>query len=236
MTPAVAPTRRLAFGAFFRVAIQKRSYLNLLYLLAAFPLGIFYFVFLTTGLSTGLGTVIVWIGLPVLALMMLAWWGLAVLERELTMAALAVDIPPMAAPVPPTATLWERAKAHLLNPTTWKSLVYLLLKFPFGIASFVATVTLVSVSLSLLLAPVMYLFLTWAHGAWGWYETGYFPSIFTGELLTVDGRFDLVVLLKVLPLMPLGMLLSVLTLHTLNFVARCWGEIARGLLGTERAA
>lgn len=230
------PSRSPAFGAFFRVAVQKRSYVNMMYLLAAFPLGIFYFVFLTTGLSTALSTIIVWIGLPVLALMMLAWWGLAALERELTMAALAVEIPPMAAPVPPTATFWERAKAHVLNPTTWKSLVYLLLKFPFGVAAFVATVTLVSVSLSLILVPITYPLLAWAHSGWGWNINGSIPSIFTGEMLPRTGNFDPIVLLKTLPLLPLGILLGLLTLHTLNFMARCWGEIARGLLGTERAA
>ena len=32
---------------FFKVAVHPRAYLNLAYLLAAFPLGVFYFVFLS---------------------------------------------------------------------------------------------------------------------------------------------------------------------------------------------
>ena len=36
---------------FFGVIVDPQSYLNIVYLLVAFPLGTFYFVFLITGLS-----------------------------------------------------------------------------------------------------------------------------------------------------------------------------------------
>ena len=36
----------------FRVLWEKQTYVNLLYLLVSFPLGIFYFVFLLIGLSS----------------------------------------------------------------------------------------------------------------------------------------------------------------------------------------
>ncbi|MCK5645321.1 MAG: sensor domain-containing protein, partial [Anaerolineales bacterium] len=68
-------------GRFFKVVLSKQAYLNLLYLLAAFPLGIFYFVFLISGLSTGISLVIIWVGIPILLLVGIAWWGLANLER-----------------------------------------------------------------------------------------------------------------------------------------------------------
>jgi len=39
---------------FFGVAAREGTYLNIIYLLLAFPLGCAYFVFLVTGLSLGL--------------------------------------------------------------------------------------------------------------------------------------------------------------------------------------
>ena len=51
---AVAADRDL-LDIIFGPATERQTYLNLLYLLLSFPLGIAYFVFLTTGLSLGTG-------------------------------------------------------------------------------------------------------------------------------------------------------------------------------------
>jgi hypothetical protein len=58
---------------FFGVAARGETYLNIIYLLLAFPLGTAYFVFLVTGLSLGLGLLIIWIGIPILLFMIVAW-------------------------------------------------------------------------------------------------------------------------------------------------------------------
>ncbi|MGD2146148.1 MAG: sensor domain-containing protein, partial [Anaerolineae bacterium] len=49
---------------FIEVLWSRQAYLNLVYLLAAFPLGVLYFIFLVTGLATGLSLTIVWVGIP----------------------------------------------------------------------------------------------------------------------------------------------------------------------------
>jgi hypothetical protein len=59
---------------FFGVAIWGQTYLNLLYLLLAFPLGLFYFVLLVTGFSLGFGLLILWVGVIILVGMLVAWW------------------------------------------------------------------------------------------------------------------------------------------------------------------
>ncbi len=51
----------------FRVLWEKQTYLNLLYLLVSFPLGIFYVVFLLFGLSSILSTTVI-LGAPILLL------------------------------------------------------------------------------------------------------------------------------------------------------------------------
>nr|QNO47354.1 hypothetical protein LNGCCOLK_00031 [Methanosarcinales archaeon ANME-2c ERB4] len=80
---------------FFGVAARGQTYLNIIYLLLSFPLGTAYFVFLVTGLLLGLSLSIVWVGIPILLLMLAAWWGLVVFERQLAIWLLHVDIPPM---------------------------------------------------------------------------------------------------------------------------------------------
>jgi hypothetical protein len=44
---------------FFKIIGRGQAYINLFYLLAAFPLGVFYFVFLASGLSAGISLLIV---------------------------------------------------------------------------------------------------------------------------------------------------------------------------------
>ncbi|HEU5199786.1 MAG TPA: sensor domain-containing protein, partial [Ktedonobacterales bacterium] len=68
MNYPVMQQRNSWLGELFGVARQKQTYLNILYLLMSFPLGIFYFVALITGISVGMSTVIIWIGLPILFL------------------------------------------------------------------------------------------------------------------------------------------------------------------------
>ena len=140
----------------FAVLREKQTYLNLIYLLLAFPLGIAYFIISVTGLSLGVGLLIVWVGLLVLLALFVGWWGLAALERQLAIHLLGEEIAPMSSPVTIKGSLWERTKAHFTNPLTWKSSLYLLLKFPLGIASFVATVTVLSVCGGLIFAPLFY--------------------------------------------------------------------------------
>jgi hypothetical protein len=55
---------------FFGVIVDPQSYLNIVYLLVAFPLGTFYFVFLITGLSFGFGLFITLFGIPILLLVL----------------------------------------------------------------------------------------------------------------------------------------------------------------------
>ncbi len=74
---------KLRLVPFFSVVIEPQSYLNILYLLLSFPLGIAYFVFLVTGISLGFGLAIIWLGIPILALVLAASWVLYQFERLL---------------------------------------------------------------------------------------------------------------------------------------------------------
>jgi hypothetical protein len=58
-----------------RAPIEPRTWTAAAYLVASMAVGIFWFVALVAGISVGLSLVIVWVGLPILALTMLAWRG-----------------------------------------------------------------------------------------------------------------------------------------------------------------
>ena len=132
--------RRHSIFALLKVATRRQTYFNLAYLIAVFPLGLFYFVFLVTCFSVGVGTAILGVGLVLLIATMLAAWGFATFERELVMWWLNVRIAPMAPSVTPDTSLWNRFVRTLRNPVTWKGLAYLLVEFPFGVFSFACVV------------------------------------------------------------------------------------------------
>ncbi len=144
---------------FFGAPLRGQTYLNMLYLFLAFPLGLIYFIFLVTGLSLGVGLAIVWVGLLVLLGVFAIWYGMLAFERVMAIGLLREQIPPMAPPAAPESGIWQQFTAALRNPVTWKGLLYLVLKFPLGVLSFIVLVSFLSTGLSLLLAPAYYSYL-----------------------------------------------------------------------------
>jgi len=126
----VSPTSE-RIGRFLHVIIEPRSYLNALYLLTAFPLGLTYFLVLVGGAITGAFTGIILVGLLFLLATLVAAWGFALLERELVIVLLGVDVPPHSLPNTDLVSPWRMLVRHLRQPTTWRSMVYLLIKLPF---------------------------------------------------------------------------------------------------------
>ena len=149
---------------FFKVMGSGQAYLNLLYLGAAFPLGVFYFVYLVTGLSLGISLSIIWIGIPILMLVGAGWWALANFERLMAVNLLKEDIPRMASPSEEDADIWTRVKEFFTNPITWRSLLYLFAKFPLGLGTFVVLVTIVALTLGFLTMPFTYQFAEYFQG------------------------------------------------------------------------
>src|SRR5579884_1736704 len=119
-----AQAKRRPGNTFLWVAQDTQTYRNILYLLLSFPLGTGYFVFLMVGLTLGLSTLIIWVGVPILIFTMSIWWQLATFERSLAIRLLGVTIAPMSySPLMPL-TQWQSVQAHLANPMTWKTFIY----------------------------------------------------------------------------------------------------------------
>jgi hypothetical protein len=201
------------FEKFFGVAIRSQTYLNALYLLLAFPLGILYFVFLVTGISLGISLVIVWIGLAILLAVFLLWYAMLDFERHLAIWMLGEEIPPLSRQDVSGLTLWQKFKSILSNPVTWKGLLYLFARFPLGILSFTVLVSLVALSASLVGAPFYYY---WLHPqvnlSWG----------LVWEINTLP---------QALVLCGIGIFVTLISMHILNGLAWISGKFARLMLG-----
>lgn len=128
------------------------------YLLLNLPLGIAGFVTVVTLVSVGLSTAIVWVGVPVLAVLVLATRAAARFERARARALLGTFVAAPYRPLP--ATGWQvRWRARLLDGATWRDIGYFILLFPIGIAEFVVVVTSWSVGLGLAGLPLYFRFL-----------------------------------------------------------------------------
>jgi len=186
------------------------------YLLLSFLLGIFYFVFLVTGLSLGLGLIITWLGIPILLGTLLLWRVLAGFERQLVTSILGIDI--SFVPIRESKGIWEKIKAYLNDPFTWKSLVYLFIKFPLGIISFVVLVTSLSFALGLIAAPILY-YLTEIgilHGT--------FCIITSSNICLINSYFTSIIVGVI------GVFLLFIFLHILNGLARISGLLTKSIL------
>ena len=104
---------------FFDVVAKPKTWRNVGYLLLAFPLGIFYFVFLVTGLSLGFGLFITLLGIPILVGVLAAAYGMGEFERTTTNLLLDQNTPPSHRLAVPGG-LRPKVKALVGSSETWK--------------------------------------------------------------------------------------------------------------------
>lgn len=206
-------------------ALRWQSAFNLLYLASAFPLGIFYFAFLVTMLTVGTSLAVVGIGILVLIVTPWGWWALATFERYLTMWWLDVDIAPMSVAADPNLTLWQRFRLLVRNPVTWKSLLYLTVKFPFGVVAFPLVVGLLTLAAGMVFSPFAYLLDTALYKAGGVYVSNF------GLGIRVTGQVEPGPLALFVVFAALGVALFFGSIYALNTVAFVWGRFARLMLG-----
>jgi len=191
---------------FLRVPLGGQTWLNTGYVLLAFPTGLAYFVVLVVGISVGVALAVVIVGLGILAATLAAWRGMAGIERALARSLLGVPIPQ-----PPDRrdlALMDRVTRWLRDPVTWKSLVFVALKFPLGIVSVAATGFLGFVALVMLFAPIIVLITPVT--VFGWIVTSFAEA---------------------LPLTLIGIPAVLLVLHLTNGLAWLWALFARVMLG-----
>lgn len=223
-----------------RLAKSRQTRLNTLYLCLSFPLGLGYFVFLIAGLSTGVATTVVWLGLLILWLVLMGWWQLAAFERNMTMKWLNVNIPPMSLFVDPRKTRWERLRARLANSVTWKSLLYLLMKFLFGILalnivismlSLVLCIGILSTVLGLLITPFVYIAIAITRRTLG-VIFSQSPQMHINVQVR-DANSQTISLKRILIICMTCCGFIFIPFYVINAIAWAWGQFARVMLGVS---
>ncbi|HEY4128685.1 MAG TPA: sensor domain-containing protein [Gammaproteobacteria bacterium] len=154
-TPRPKP-RKSALGKFFSVYSDPRAYTALLFMLLAFPTGIFFFVWAVTGLSLSLSLMIMIFGIPFSLLFLGSVRLISLVEGRIVEALLGVRMPRR--PIHPgngkSRPVMERIKEMLTDPRTWGTLFYMVLKLPLGILDFAILMALGSISFSLISSPI----------------------------------------------------------------------------------
>ncbi|MEU5155279.1 sensor domain-containing protein [Glycomyces sp. NPDC021274] len=107
------------------------------YLLSSFPIAIPAFVITVTGFAAGIGTAVVWIGVPILAATLFAMRGLAAAGRSQLSAVLRQPInQPHYKRAPENASALRRALTPVTDGQSWLNLLWGLVNFPLAVAGF----------------------------------------------------------------------------------------------------
>jgi hypothetical protein len=154
VTAASALTPDSGIDRVFGAVLERRTYWHLLHAALSFPLGLLYFVIMIVGLSLGAGLAVLFVGFAILAVTLSIAKLFGRFERELSKALLGATFEPR----PPRAPGW---RAMLQDRRAWTTVVYLLLRFPVGVAGLVVGV-LFLVSIPLMAAPGLYTMLSYS--------------------------------------------------------------------------
>lgn len=197
-------------NSYFDVVAQKQTYLNILYLLLSFPLGVIYFVVLVTGFSLGIGLLVIWIGVPILALMFVLCDQMVVFEYVLIKKLLNLHIPPLQLESPKGDRILERLKNRLFDSVSWVKIGYLFIKCPLGIILFTISITLIALTFGMITAPITYQY------------------IYINAIILVDTLNEAVVVCI------LGFCIGLLSLRGMNCLARMMGNFSAKLLTVQQ--
>jgi signal transduction histidine kinase len=158
MTTSTAPLPLPAPPVLARRGWWRQLGLDTAYALLGFPLAIAAFVVVVTGLAVGIGTLVIWVGLPLLVLTLLVARGFATVERLRIPGVLRQDLPaPVYRRASPDAGRVRRLVEPLRDPQSWLDVVHALLHLVVAIPAFVVTVTWWAAALGGL-----------SYAAWGW--------------------------------------------------------------------
>jgi hypothetical protein len=209
--PATGPWQRI-FGVF----LDPRAYGSLLYMFLSLATGILYFTWAVTGLSLSVGLSVLIIGLPFFLFFLASVRLFALLEGRLVESLLGVRMPRRPQFASQAGSIWLRLRTWLQDRRTWTTLLYMVLKLPLGIVSFVIFTVLTSISLALLAAPVAQPFID--HPVITFYshngiDNGIYATPWLAPIFWAAGLLDLLV-----------------TMHLARALGRVHGAIVKAML------
>ncbi|MER6876273.1 sensor domain-containing protein, partial [Amycolatopsis sp. NPDC000673] len=131
------------------------------YMIPSFVLRLLQFILIVVGGTLGTGTLIIWIGFPILLAVtgFIRWSG--DLERRWTRRMLGTPLGPVERLPLDGQSLTRRWLTRLSDPTTWRDLAYLMVAFPLAIVELpIAIASIVLLPMAIWVTP----WLGWLHG------------------------------------------------------------------------
>ena len=216
LAPAPRKPARTAFGRFFSVYSDARTWTALFFMLLSIVTGVFYFTLTVTGLSMSAGMLVLIIGIPFFLLFVGFTRVLALAEGRLVEGLLGQRMPRR--PVYPLKgmAIMERIKLMLADRRTWTTMFYFVLMLPLGIFYFVIATVGISVSIGLVGGGIMGLL----------YETGIGSGFISIDDAVVYGLSPLAAPFVIVG----GILLLTGVMHLIRGIGRAHGNIAKNLL------
>ncbi|GAY08535.1 sensor histidine kinase [Pseudonocardia sp. N23] len=193
---------------------------ELRYLIGGLPLSIVAFVVAVAGFAAGVSTVVVWVGVPILAATLRAARGLARVERRSTETVLGRPLPPHHYRTP-SGTGLGRMVSSLAEPQSWRDVLHAVAGFPVRLTCFVVGVVWAVAGLGATLA------LTWM---WSLPYDAEFSGLY-GLLTGNDSRLVDIGITTVA-----GIVLLVTLPWVLRLLVAARTGLARGLLTNQSAA
>ncbi|MGV9288716.1 sensor histidine kinase [Streptomyces sp. NPDC003719] len=217
--------RRHRVPAGLRAPFEGRHWREFAFVLLSLPIGIGLFTYAVTMMSLGAGLLVTFLGVPVLAAALAGCRGIGALERARARGLLGLDV---AAPEPlragkPGAMAW--IGAVLKSGSSWRSLLYALVQFPWSVFSFVVSVTFWSVGWTMLTYPVWF----WVFPAYAGQDGLQLYGDGTHRIY-LDNPFEITVTALV------GLLVTLVTPWIVRALTTVDRLLVHGLLGPSRLA
>jgi uncharacterized membrane protein len=211
LRPPVEKPRRSSLGKFFAIFGDPLAYSSLFYMLLSLATGIFYFTWAVTGLSLSIGLSVLIFGIPFAVLFISTVRALALVEGRLIETMLGVRMPRRPLYADRGKPFGARIKAMFVDPRTWSTLLYMLVKLPLGIAYFVLAMIGLTVPLAIALSPI-------TNATFG------IGLINMGDVIFAPPLWALLLTL------PIGIALLCVTLHVARGIGQMQGQLAKHFL------
>lgn len=142
---------------FFGIYGDMKAWGALLYMFIAFLTGMVYFIWAVAGISLSVTLSIFIFGLPFAAFFLITVRGIGLIEGRVVEALLGVRMPRRAVFTQKDMDWKQILKENLLSKSNWMTILYMLLQLVFGVVYFTLFLTLITLGLSFMAAPVVQL-------------------------------------------------------------------------------
>lgn len=207
----VKDQKKSVIARFFGVFADPRTWGSLIYMIFALVTGIIYFTWTVTGISIGASMIVLIIGIPIIILFLYSIRGIAFIEGRIVEALLGERMPRRSKYTNKNVSFWERIKSLLTDRTTWLGMIYMVLQLPLGIIYFTVVITLISISIGFIFAPIAQILMNVSLIDCGDYY--YYPPDWILPFISIG-----------------GLILITITMHLVKIIGKLHGRWAKLLL------